>query len=254
MMKLPYGSDYTVIGQVLNRSLVVASVDEVILATSTYPENDILKDYVENNFPEVKVFRGSEENVLERFYQASKKNGLDQIIRLTGDNPCIDPDAIEKTLADHLDKKADYTYTKAYPLGMNIEMTSFYALEKAYQESSTIPEKEHVTVFMRNHPELFKLNFPDAQTEYSEWRLTLDTPQDYSLMCIVFEELCKNKPFFSYPDLKAFIKERPYLLDINSGIQQKRALSSQAEEVEEAIQLLQRLDMSKAAKVLSNAK
>lgn len=252
MKPLPHGSKSTLIGQIINRSLKAISVDKVVLATSEKIANKSLVDHVTNNFPDIKVFIGSEDNVLDRYYQAAKIHGIQHIVRLTGDNPCIDPAIIDTTVKDHLSQKADYTYSKGYPLGMNVEVISFKALEKAHFEAVAVADCEHVTAFVRNRPSIFKLNFKSASTDYSHWRLTVDTEEDYTLICIVFDELYKVNPCFDFSLLQQLFTKKPYLLKVNKHIMQKKLFDNIQDEVNAAIDILHNLDLNRAAEKLAD--
>jgi spore coat polysaccharide biosynthesis protein SpsF len=252
LMPLPYGRDTTVIDQIIIRAAHVSNADCVILATSTQKENDALEHLVDIIHPSVFIFKGSEDDVLERYYLAAKKYQLSHVVRLTGDNPCIDPSLVEKEIENHLNKGADYTYSKGYPLGMNIEVIAFSALEKAYQQSQSKSDREHVTAFIRNRPEEFQLNFSIYSPDYGNWRMTVDTPEDYTLMCLIYDYLYNDNSLFGLEELKNLFSQKPFLLNINNRIQQKRLFDSKEEEVQEAIKILEGLDLNEAAKKLKN--
>jgi len=248
---LPFGSTTSLIVQIIRRAKSVKNADIVILATST-KEND---DYLEQHLLEedVAVFRGSENDVLNRFNKAAEKHNLDHVVRLTGDNPCIDPRIIESTIEDHLAKNASYTYTKGLPIGMNVEIVKSEALQTSEQKANSDLAREHVTSFIRNNPALYKLNFIKTEsTDYLDTRLTVDTKEDYIAMCCIYEILYSKNKSFGLKELKNLTKTHAYIFDINSQVRQKKQFESQDEELYDAIDLLERQDMSNAAIILRN--
>ena len=163
----------------------------IILATSNHPENDILADYVQKIG--LKVYRGSEDNVLERFYFAAKKHKASFIIRMTGDNPLTDGIFIRKTL-----NQIDYTVprmyfspgkSKTWPLGTSFELFSFELLQEAYNNMSNSREKEHVTTYMhQNTPGDIRIKTIARHESKAHYRLTVDTAQDFKLIKILVEK------------------------------------------------------------------
>jgi spore coat polysaccharide biosynthesis protein SpsF len=140
-------------------------------------------------------------------------------VRLTADNPAIDPAFIDAAVAHHLATEADYTYTSGLPLGTNIEVISAFALQKAAREATAPDEREHVTPYLRRHPELFRLEtlaltVPPA---VAGLRLTVDYPSDYALLSLLFSHL---GPVFSLTDpagLPALLGRQPWLAAINEA-------------------------------------
>lgn len=252
LKSLPYGSNTTLIEQIIFRVNLAKSIDISILATSKNKENDELVQLLTNKKVPTEIFRGDEDDVLKRFYETAQLYQLDVIVRLTGDNPCIDPTIIDQAVRAHLDKGADYTITKGYPLGMNIEVISKNALEQAYLKASLAAEKEHVTPFIRNRPNIFKL-FTLEEKNVINARLTIDTPQDYTLICTIFDFLSKDNPAFGIQEIKTLLQEKKYLQNINEQIIQKEFFATKAAEVESAIQLLEKQDMPRAANLLRHA-
>ena len=246
---LPYNSKLTVLDQILNRAALVSNVDKIIVATSDQSRDDQLEDYLKNR-EGIHVYRGSENNVLRRFYHSAKESKLDHIVRLTADNPCIDFKLIKATIENHIEAKADYSYTRGYPLGMNIEIISFKALEKAFELGSTAADKEHVTYYVRQHPADFKLNFIDAvnENQLGHLRLTMDTPKDYTAIKIVFDYISKDN--FGIEDIVQLYKNHPHIFDINNEVLQKKVFTTANEELIAAEELLSKQDMHIASKII----
>jgi spore coat polysaccharide biosynthesis protein SpsF len=194
-------------------------VQQVVVATTIQPLDVPLADLAKQLG--VGVFRGDEQDVLGRFAGALEQaEDVDTIVRLTADNPAIDPDFIDAAVAHHRANKADYTYTNGLPLGTNIEVISAAALLRAHHEATAPDEREHVTPYLRRHPELFQLEtltlaVPPA---VAALRLTVDYPSDYALLSLLFNEL---GPDFSLTDLVGLLARHPWLAAINANNAQR---------------------------------
>jgi spore coat polysaccharide biosynthesis protein SpsF len=211
------GPEHTILGHVVRRAQGAASVRQVVVATTTQPLDAPLADLAAQLG--VGVFRGDEQDVLGRFAGALTQAGdVDTVVRLTADNPAIDPAFIDAAVAHHLATKADYTYTSGLPLGTNIEVISAAALLRAHHEATAPDEREHVTPYLRRHPEQFRLEtlaltVPPAVTGL---RLTVDYPSDYALLSVFFSHL---GPAFSLTDpagLPTLLASYPWLAATNA--------------------------------------
>lgn len=245
---LPYDGDVCVLQQVIRRVKKSNLVDEVIVATTTEKEDsEIINLAIKENVP---YYRGSLNDVLERYYNVALKNKLDVIVRLTSDNPCIDFNIMDDIIQNHLDTNADYTSNvllETFPLGMSIEVINFDALQRAYFEASEKYEREHVTPFIyKNHSKDYKINKFTADENNSNLRITLDTPQDYSLLCVIYDNLYAKNNYFSLDDILDLFEKKPYLKVINEDIVQKKVCSTLSEELSEAINLCEIHDLNKA--------
>jgi spore coat polysaccharide biosynthesis protein SpsF len=245
----------TVIEEIITRANFVQNSSVIVVATSNEKSDDELVDFLKSK-TDVNIYRGSEENVLSRYCEVGKNLGLSHIVRLTGDNPCIDPKVIDDTIEKHLAGGFDYSYTKGYPLGMNIEVTANSALQSAAKDGKTQADREHVTFFIRNNPQQFKLNFIDADLPKAlkNLRLTFDTPQDYLMLRILFDYLKSNTPYFSTNDILKLWQSKPYLFSINDTIIQKKRYENKSEELQAAIYLLEKQELFYAIAVLKCVK
>ena len=244
--KLPFDSNITVIEQIIKRSKKISNIDDVIIATTHRKNNNILESIAKHTG--IKIFRGSDFNVLERFYFAAQVNKVDVIIRLTGDNPCIDPQLVNIVLKNHIEKEVDCTITKGYPVGINVEVFNFDTLEKAYKNAKEDYEKEHVTPYFYRNPYIFKINKVEALKELyaPDIRITLDTEEDYALLCAVYDYLYPKNKYFSAYDIVNLFNEKPWLKLINKKIIQKKIFNTLEEELEEAKKILDLQDLKKA--------
>ena len=194
----------------------------IIVATSNDSNNNRLVDYVKNLGFE--VFRGSEDNVLERYYKAAKLYNATDIIRVTGDNPLIDASFILNQLATFTPASNRYYLyegiNRKLPLGMSFEMFSMEVLEEAYKNACTESEKEHVTPYMhQNMPKNIDIVEFDTSINLPNARLTVDTSEDFELINkLIVDYKCHLN---SLEEIVNVLKVNNELLQINSRVQQK---------------------------------
>lgn len=193
-------------------------VDHVVLATCIGSEKLIkLAESMKIN-----VFVGSENNVLERYYLASEQYGGDYIMRVTGDNPFTDPGYAAETVRMIIESDADISYFSNLPLGTGVGMIKKTALAAAYERSDQPHQLEHVTPYIREHPETFKIEVRkiDFHNPFPSLRLTVDTPEDFELATRIYQHLYRGRPF-SLGDVIRFLERNPDLAAINRNIQQR---------------------------------
>ena len=189
----------------------IKEVSNLIFAIPNDKKNQKLKYYLEKK--KIPYFLGSNSNVLERYYYCAKKLKSDVIIRITADCPFADPSLIKNFLYKFSNSKVDYlsnTIFPTYPDGFDIEIFNFKTLEKTFKLARSLHDKEHVTPFIKNHPNYFKLKNLIFKKNLSKWRLTLDTEQDLLRIKNVFKKLKNKKKNFSNI-LKLFQKNSEYL-------------------------------------------
>lgn len=254
LKSLPFDSDISVLQQVIRRVSKSKLVDEVIVATSINNEDlEIVNVAKKENVP---YYCGSLNNVLERYYNAAVQNDLDVVVRITSDCPCVDSNVIDKVVQNHLDLNADYTSNslkESFPRGIDVEVINFDVLKRVYVEASYNYEKEHVTPFIyKSHPDEFNINSYFENDDYSNIRITLDTPQDYSLLCCVYDNLYYENNFFTLEDILDLFNKKPWIMSINEDIIQKKVCSTLSEELEEVIHLCDVQDLDKAKKFIEN--
>jgi spore coat polysaccharide biosynthesis protein SpsF len=220
MLPLPLptmGDENTILGHVVSRARRAACIQKVAVATTTQPLDEPLAALAARLG--VGVFRDDEQDVLGRFAGALAQAGdLQTIVRLTADNPAIDPAFIDAAVAHHLATGADYTYTSGLPLGTNIEVISTQALLRAHREATQPDEREHVTPYLRRHPELFRLEtlaltVPPA---VAALRLTVDYPSDYALLSLLFGYLGSDFSLTDPAGLPELLTRHSWLAAINA--------------------------------------
>ena len=253
LLELPYGSGITVLQQVIRRLKQSKKIDTIVVATTEDKADDAIVDIASRE--SVSSFRGSKENVLERYYLATKTFGLDTIVRITSDCPCIDASIVDALIAQHIDAGADYTsnaLARTYPHGLDAEVISFATLAATYEDATQDFEKEHVCPFIyRSNPHKFKILSVTAPKElqYPDIRITLDTQEDYALLCVIFDFLFPGNIGFQTNEIIDLFKKKPWLGLINKKILQKKVFESIEDEIAEALRLIDLQDLKKAKEV-----
>ncbi len=166
----------------LHRLSQSKKIDKIILATSEKPENDLLVEIVEKLGFE--VFRGSEYDVLDRYYHSAKPLEPSTVVRITGDCPIIDPKLVDEVIGMYQDNNVDYasnTGPPTYPDGLDTEVFSFTALETAYNKAEESFEREHVTPFIRTNGQFKRANYLN-ETDFSGERWTVDDSEDFEVI------------------------------------------------------------------------
>ena len=249
LKELPYTSGITCLEQVIRRLKKSKKLNEIIIATTKDIEDDQIINIAKNE--NVKYFRSSKKNVLSRYYLAAKENNLDIIVRITSDCPCIDAEIVDLIINEYLNKRSDYTsnsLVRTYPHGLDVEVFNFNALEKAYKNATKDYEKEHVKPYINRNPQIFKINEVKAPQELytPDIRITLDTEEDYALLCTVFDYLYPKNKYFNAYDIVNLFNEKPWLKLINKKIIQKKIFNTLEEELKEAIKILDLQDLKRA--------
>lgn len=199
----------------LNRS---KCINELIVATSVDASDNKLVELCKKI--NINVYRGSLNNVLERFYIAAKINSADIVVRLTGDCPLASPEIIDAVIRQHILDKNDYTSNiepETFPDGLDVEVFNFPVLKKAWQNATTKSDLEHVTPYIRNNLGVVKGNYI-SDLDYSHFRWTVDEPEDFNFVREVYSLLGSKGNYFDYNEIFKLLDERPELLNINSNI------------------------------------
>jgi len=216
----------TVLEHDIDRLKRVKNINKIVIATTTLEKDNVIVE--EADRLKVAYFRGSEEDVLSRYYYATKENNADIVVRVTSDCPLIDSEVTEKIIQYYLDNSEKYDYTsntidRTYPRGLDTEVFSFKALERAFNEAESQRDREHVTPYIWGNPNLFKLAQYKNDVDYSALRWTLDTIEDFELINKIYTILYSEKGNnFSMKDIIELYKEYPELKEINEHIEQKK--------------------------------
>jgi len=216
-------NNLTVLDYVIDQVKYSQKIEKIIVATTDLIEDDLICKYA--NLQKIECFRGSSEDVLDRFYQCAKKYSAKTIVRITADNPLIDPNIIDKIINEY--NKCDFitnTLERTFPYGTEVEVFSFVSLEKAWENAKKPSEREHVTPFIRNPKNKFVLKNIKNQKNISNFRYTVDKLEDLQLV----KEIIKNistRPIF-LQDIIKLNKDKPDIFEINKNIKHDGYLSS----------------------------
>ncbi|WP_332650952.1 glycosyltransferase family protein [Lysinibacillus sp. 54212] len=198
-------------------------IDKVVIATTVTHKDDVIVEFCENYG--VDYYRGSEDDVLSRYYGAVNQYGGDVIVRLTSDCPIIDPVIVDETIRYFFENDFDYvsnTIEQTYPRGLDTEVFSKASLERTYKEATLSRDKEHVTTYMYSNPKCFNLGFIKNKQDYSQYRWTVDTVEDFELIKLIIMSIYPYKRVFSWKDVLSLLAEHPEWNDINAMIEQKK--------------------------------
>ncbi|VAX17611.1 hypothetical protein MNBD_NITROSPINAE03-1729, partial [hydrothermal vent metagenome] len=210
------------LGWVLQRLSEAKKVERVVIATSVEPHDDKVESFAVN--AGVEFFRGSEEDVLGRFAKTLETFPADTIIRATGDNPLLDPGALDMMIDEHIRNNADHTVLSGkVPIGSTAEVVDPQALTAAYAEAKGEMFREHVTPFIFSHPERFRLLqvTPPAYLANKDYRLTVDTEEDLALMRAIDEKLREQGKPFNVVNAIQLLDMDPKVAAINKNVRQK---------------------------------
>jgi len=219
--------------KVLNKPLLAYQVErvkrsklinEIVIATTTEELDQEIVDFCE--LMSLSYYRGSEDDVLSRYYEAASIYKADIVVRITSDCPLIDPNIIDLVINEFITnmKKIDYasnTVQRSFPIGMDIEVMSFSLIESINRINLVQSFREHVTPYVYKSG-IFIIKQVLQEMDKSHIRLTVDTPEDFILISKVIEELYPKNPSFSLQDLYELFDKKPELLLINHHIKQKK--------------------------------
>lgn len=215
LMKL---GEFTVIKNIILRLKKSKFIDEIVVATTINKEDKKIISEIINM--DIRVFCGSEDDVLDRFYQVAKLLRPKNIVRITSDCPVIDPEIVDKVIKLHRETNSDYTSNvleESFPDGLDIEVFTYNSLEIAWKNAKLLSEREHVTPFIRNSNNFKKSNLK-SDIDLSKKRWTLDNKEDYDFLKIIFDNLYYKNQNFNINDILDFIDKNPEIENINSSI------------------------------------
>lgn len=196
-------------------------VSDVLVATTDLAVDDAIVAECEKCA--VQVSRGDQDDVLDRYHRAAQLAEADVVVRITSDCPLIDPEITDRTVESFLEFSPDYASNaleRTYPRGLDTEVISFQALTRAWRTAHKSYEREHVTPYIYEHPEEFKLISVKANRDYSFHRWTVDTPEDLEFIRAVYGHL-NQAGCFSWRDVLELLERQPELIGLNSSVMQK---------------------------------
>ncbi len=216
-----------VLAHVVERVSACQEVDEVIVATTKNKHDYCIVEACDRLG--VGCFRGSEDDVLDRYYQTARYHNADIIVRVTSDCPLFSPDVLTGMLkyfknALQVNNVPDYmsnTLLRTFPRGLDAEIIRMLALQSAWRSADEPYEREHVTPYIYNHPKLFCLNNYKSPQDNSFMRWTLDTNEDWDFIANIFERCYSEGKIFTSECVIDLLAREPSLMDINAAVCQK---------------------------------
>jgi spore coat polysaccharide biosynthesis protein SpsF len=208
------------LGRVVLRTKRARTVDKVVVATTTEASDDLIVDFCRQHG--IEYFRGSESDVLDRYYQTAAEHKADAVVRITSDCPLIDPEVIDKVVANFLSGGFDYasnSVVRTYPRGLDTEVMTFQALERAHRNAQSPYQRAHVTPYIYENPEQFRILSVTGDRNHSNYRWTVDTSEDLELARAVYARL--GGDVFSWNDVVKLMEREPELVEINRSVAQK---------------------------------
>lgn len=209
----------------LERVQQAVLIDEIVVATTEKNSDNAIVELCESLG--INVYRGSENDVLSRYYETAIKFKADIVVRLTSDCPLIDPVIIDQVIQLHLNHKDTVDYTsntlaRSFPRGLDVEVLSFGALKEAYESASSGSQREHVTAYLYANPDKFQLANLKSMENLANHRWTVDTAEDFELIKRIIEATSPNTSEILMQDVVDLLNENPSWLAINAHIEQKK--------------------------------
>jgi len=205
-----------VIGRILHSLGKCSQINKIVVVTTTNSQDDVLVNYLKKNNYE--IFRGSENDVLDRFVNAAEKYSPDFVVRITADCPLVDPKIVDKVIDIAIKMDIDYasnTLKRTFPDGYDVEVVKFSTLKKINLITKDEAEREHVTLYLVNNQEKFNVINLEAKEKHPDWRVTLDNMEDYKLIKKI-DNSYPEKDVIYYEDVIKLFLNRPELITINS--------------------------------------
>jgi spore coat polysaccharide biosynthesis protein SpsF len=226
--------------RVFTRTSRAKTLDEVIFATTTDASDDPVAEYCD--FSGIPFTRGSQFDVLDRYYQTAKQAKADVVVRITADCPVIDPDLIDNVVKAVVSEQFDFAcnrlpppFQRTYPIGLDVEVCTFSLLEKAWKESTETFHREHVMPYFYEGVELtrqsrtletgislrgFNIALLNHTTDFGDYRWTVDTPEDLDFMRQVYKHF-DGRDDFIWKEVLDLVHDEPRLMEINADVQHK---------------------------------
>lgn len=202
----------------LDRIKEMKTINKIVVATTDLEKDDIIVKTVTRYDNNIGIYRGSERDVLDRYYKASIEFNADVIVRITSDCPLIDPRISDLVVETFLKNESDYccnNMPRTYPHGLDTETFSFETLERAWKEAHTPYEREHVTPYIVDNQDKFKMINVRNNVDLSRLRWTLDYPEDFEFIAEIYKRLYPKKKIFYVDDILGVLNREPWLIEIN---------------------------------------
>jgi spore coat polysaccharide biosynthesis protein SpsF len=211
------------LARVVNRVQRAQTLDEVVIATTTEPADDALAALcATRGWP---CFRGSQNDVLDRYYGAAREHSAEVVVRITSDCPLIDPDVIDRVVGEFVSRWPDVQYAandeprRTYPRGLDTEVFHFLSLERAWREDKNPAWREHVTPYLYRRPDLFATHNVVHEMDYSGHRWVVDVPEDAVLIRCIYNHF--GHDLFSWLEVVELLKRHPEWQETNHAVKPK---------------------------------
>ena len=209
--------------RVVDRARTIDGVDSVVVATSTEPSDRRIEELADSIG--IPCFRGSENDVLDRYYQTARIHDADAVVRITADCPLLDTKVSSLTVNRFIEKKPDYcsnVITRTFPRGLDTEVFSREVLDVCHREAVEVADREHVTRFIYRQPEKFELLSIEDSIDNSKHRWTVDTGEDLELVRRIYQSF-EDGASWGLDDVLGLFRKNPDWIFINSDVEQKLA-------------------------------
>lgn len=208
----------TILESLLRQLSYSKFVTKKIVATTTENSDDVLAEFLTSLG--VEHFRGSELDVLDRYYQCAKHYHAENIVRISGDAPFIDPTIVDKTIEYFINSGLDYVNNfdnkNRYPVGAEVEVFTFKILEDAWKNAKKASEREHVTPYIYNNPQWFGVGHLEYTRDLSHLHWTVDRVEDLEFVKAIYKKI--NKKPILLEDILSLLDKEPSLLKINNKV------------------------------------
>lgn len=209
---------------IINRVRHSKYINKIIIATTTNKDDDQIENFCKTY--NIDFYRGNEDDVLDRYYQAAELWNTDIIVRITSDCPLIDSDVINKVIYSYLKNKNNFkgasnVIRRTYPRGLDTEVISFSTLERVWNDAKKDYQREHVTIYIYEHLDQFKMCSVENKENLSSFRWTVDEEKDLEFVRTIYKKLYQERKIFLMRDVLRLLEREPYLKEINKNIKQK---------------------------------
>lgn len=207
----------------INRLRLCKEIDQIVIATTTEKIDHQIVTFCEKN--NVLFYRGSEQDVLDRYYRAWEQYGGDTVVRLTSDCPLIDPETVDEILTFFKANQFDYvsnTIDRTYPRGLDTEVFTREVLETIHEKAYLERDREHVTAYIYTNPNQFNIGSFIGKEDYSKYRWTVDTEEDFQLIKNIFEAFTGKEEQLILSNIVKVMEENSEWIHLNDFIEQKK--------------------------------
>jgi len=210
---------------IINRVRHSKYINKIIIATTTNKDDDQIENFCKTY--NIDFYRGNEDDVLDRYYQAAELWNTDIIVRITSDCPLIDSDVINKVIYSYLKNKNNFkgasnVIRRTYPRGLDTEVISFSTLERVWNDAKKDYQREHVTIYIYEHTRQFKLYSVENNKNLAHYRWTVDEKKDLEFVREIYKLLYREENIFLMKDILNLLKIKPHLREINKDVKQKK--------------------------------